>query len=93
MPRDAQSDFEAQERCIELQVERIRDLEREVSAVRAERDRGQLSCQYMGRRIVELRDALGKAIDYCDAATHDDGQYADERSALLRAWRGDDQGQ
>jgi hypothetical protein len=39
-------------------------------------------------RIEELEAALGKAIDYCDAATHGDGQYADERSELIRVWRG-----
>lgn len=39
-------------------------------------------------RIEELEAALGKAIDYCDAAMHGDGQYADERSELIRVWRG-----
>lgn len=63
-----------------------------LAPVTAERDRAQQACEFMGRRIVELRDALGKAIDYCDAATHGDEQYADERSALLRAWRGEDTG-
>jgi septal ring factor EnvC (AmiA/AmiB activator) len=29
MPRDAQSDFEAQERCIELQAKRIQELNEE----------------------------------------------------------------
>lgn len=42
------------------------------------------------RRIAELEAALGKAIDYCDAATHGDGQYADERQALIQVWRGDE---
>jgi len=72
--------------------QRIAELEREACAVTAERNRAQQACEVMGRRIVELRDALGRTIDYCDAATHGDGQYADERSALLRAWRGDDSG-
>lgn len=59
-----------------------------LAPVTAERDRAQQACELMGRRIAELTDALGKAIDYCDAATHGDEQYADERSALIRAWRG-----
>lgn len=40
------------------------------------------------KRIAELEAALGKAIIYCDAATHGDEQYADERSTLIRALRG-----
>ncbi len=40
------------------------------------------------KRIAELEAALWKAIDYCDAATHGDAQYADERSGLIRVWRG-----
>jgi hypothetical protein len=63
-----------------------------LSPVIAERDRAQRAREAMGRRIVELKDALGRAIDYCDAATHGDNQYADEKSALIRAWRGEDSG-
>ena len=63
-----------------------------LAPVTAERDRAQKACEQMGRRITELREALGKAIDYCDAATHGDGQYADERSALIRIWRGEQSG-
>lgn len=39
-------------------------------------------------RIAELEAALGKALDYCDAATHGDEQYHDERSSLIRVYRG-----
>lgn len=60
-----------------------------LAPVTAERDKAQRACEQMGRRISELRNALGKAIDYCDAATHGDTQYADERSALVRVWRGE----
>ena len=68
------------------------DAANELSAVRAERDRAQRACEQMGLRMAELRDALGKVIDYCDAATHGDGQYANERSDLLRIWRGEPSG-
>ena len=40
-------------------------------------------------RIAALREALGRAIDFCDAATHGDNQYSDERSNLIRVWRGE----
>lgn len=36
------------------------------------------------REKIELWGALSKAIDYCDAATHPDQQYADDRPNLLR---------
>lgn len=42
----------------------------------------------MEKRITELEAALGKAIDYCDAALHGDDQYNDERSSLIRVYRG-----
>ena len=38
-------------------------------------------------RIAELEAALGKALSYCDDATHQDNQYADERGELIRVWR------
>lgn len=68
------------------------DAANELSAVRAERDQAHRACEQMGLRMAELRDALGKVIDYCDAATHGDGQYANERSDLLRIWRGEPSG-
>lgn len=43
----------------------------------------------MDRRIAELREALGKALDYCDSATHADNQYHDERSSLIRIYSGE----
>lgn len=40
-------------------------------------------------RIEELTEALGRTIDYCDAATHGDDQYRDERVGIIRIYRGE----
>lgn len=39
-------------------------------------------------RVEELEKSLGKTIDYCDAATHGDDEYTNERSTIVKVWKG-----
>lgn len=46
-------------------------------------------CEAAALRNGALEKALGRAIDYCDAALHRDDQYRDERAELIRIYRGE----
>lgn len=46
-------------------------------------------CERAVLRNRALETALGRVIDYCDAATHGDDQYRDERGELIRIYRGE----